>query len=489
MAFAVKYRGGLQAVAASVATAAMFYFGNGLDPWWLLMWFAPLPVLLYALRAKWWAAVVVAVTAIMLANLNMWSYFTKTLGMPAVLWAGIFLPASAAFAAGVLLFRALVLRGSVWSGLLALPALWVSSEYVRNLTSPHGSAGSLAYSQLRFLPFLQLASITGPWGMTFALLLFPCAIAIGMHIRHSSPKRALKVVGAAIGAIAVLLAFGVARLAAPHQQMAKVGLIASDEKANATVTDPGADTERLFRDYAREAKMLGFRGAQAIVIPEKLGVMLEGKAAGTDVVLQSVADETGATIVAGVVDVDGPVKYNEARAYVAHSVVQRYDKHHMLPPFESNLKPGTTLTVLQREQQRWGVAICKDMDFASPARLYGQTGAGLMLVPAWDFVVDRSWHGHIAVMRGVENGFSIARAAKNGFLTVSDDRGRIVGEASSSSAPFATLLVDVPAVHSWTIYQLLGDWFAWVAIGLLVFAMMQLLPRPGADAAAESRVG
>jgi apolipoprotein N-acyltransferase len=27
------------------------------------------------------------------------------------------------------------------------------------------------------------------------------------------------------------------------------------------------------------------------------------------------------------------------------------------------------------------------------------------------------WHGHIAIMRGVEDGFSIVRAAKNGFLT------------------------------------------------------------------------
>jgi apolipoprotein N-acyltransferase len=179
--------------------------------------------------------------------------------------------------------------------------------------------------------------------------------------------------------------------------------------------------------------------------------------------------------VAGVVHVAAPVKYNEARIYVPGSVVQRYDKEHMLPPFESNLKPGTTLTVLPRPQQKWGVAICKDMDFASPARLYGRAGVGLMLVPGWDFVVDGSWHGHIAVMRGVEDGFSIARAAKNGFLTVSDNRGRIMGEVSSSSAPFATLLVDVPAAHSWTVYQLLGDWFAWVAIALLVFAMMQIV--------------
>jgi apolipoprotein N-acyltransferase len=257
--------------------------------------------------------------------------------------------------------------------------------------------------------------------------------------------------------------------------MVKVGLITSDEKANATVTDPGADTERLFRDYAREAERLATDGAQVIVMPEKLGVTLEGKAAGTDALLQSVAARTGATIVAGVVHVDAPMKYNEARIYVPGSAVQRYDKEHMLPPFESNLKPGTALMVLPRPRQKWGVAICKDMDFGLPARLYGEAGAGLMLVPAWDFVVDGNWHGHIAVMRGVEDGFSIARAAKNGFLTVSDDRGRIVGEVSSSSAPFATLLVNVPAAHTRTVYQSLGDSFAWVAIALPVFAVTQIV--------------
>jgi apolipoprotein N-acyltransferase len=475
MAFAVNYRRAGKGLLAIVATAAMFYFGDGLNPLWPLMWIAPLPVLVFALRSKWWATAMVTVAVMLLGNFNMWSYFTKTLGMPVSAWVGIFLAAGVVFAAGVLLFRVLVLRGAVWSGLVALPAMWVTSEYVRNLTTPHGSAGSLAYSQLRLLPFLQLASITGPWGMSFVLLLFPAAIAIGLHLRQTSPKRALQVAGAGIGVVAAVLVFGAVRLAMPMTQTTRVGLITSDEKANATVTDPGADTERLLRDYASEAQKLAAGGAQAIVMPEKLGVTLEGKAAETDAVLQSVAAQTGATIVAGVVHVDAPVKYNEARIYVPGSVVQRYDKQHMLPPFESNLKPGTTLTVLPRPQQKWGVAICKDMDFASPARLYGEAGAGLMLVPAWDFVVDGSWHGHIAVMRGVEDGFSIARAAKNGFLTVSDDRGRIVGEVSSSSAPFTTLLVDVLSAHSRTVYQVLGDWFAWVAIALLVFVLLQMV--------------
>ena len=475
MAFAVRYRQAVNALLAIVAAAVMFYFGNGLDPWWPLMWFAPLPVLLFALRSKWWATAVTAAAAMMLGSLNMWNYLIHTLGAPRYAWAVIFLIMSVIFVAGVLLFRGLVLRGALWSGLLALPALWVTSEYVRNVTSPHGSAGSLAYSQLKFLPFLQLASITGPWGMTFVLLLFPAAIAIGLHLRQTSPKRALQITVAGVAVVAAVLVFGAVRLTISQTQMVKVGLIASDEKGNDTVTGPGADTERLFRAYAGQAEKLASDGAQAIVMPEKLGVTLEGKSAGTDAVLQSVADQTGATIVAGVVHVDALAKYNEARIYVPGSAVQRYDKQHMLPPFESNLKPGTSLTMLPRSQQKWGVAICKDMDFASPTRRYGQAGAGLLLVPAWDFVVDGTWHGHIALMRGVEGGLSIARAAKNGFLTVSDDRGRIVGEVSSSSAPFPTLLVNVPGAHSWTVYQALGDWFPWVAISLMAFAIVQIV--------------
>jgi apolipoprotein N-acyltransferase len=476
MAFAISYRRTMEGILAVIASAVMFYFGNGLEPWWPLMWFAPLPLLLFALRSRWWAAAITTALAMMLGSLNLWSYLVGRLGLPVFAWMEIFLPAGVAFAAGVLLFRALVLRGAVWSGLLALPALWVTCEYLRNLTTPHGTAGSFAYSQLKFLPFLQLASVAGPWGLSFVLLLFPAAVAIALHLRQSAPGQALRIAGVGIGVVALVLVFGLVRLAEPAQkQMVKVGLITSDEKANLMVADPGADTERLFRDYAQQAGKLAAEGAQALVMPEKVGVTLQGKAAGTDAILQSLASRTGATVVAGVVHVDATVKYNEARIYTPGADVQRYDKEHMLPPFESNLTVGTTQVLLTRPRQTWGVAICKDMDFSSPSRLYGKAGAGLMLVPGWDFVVDASWHGHIAVMRGVEDGFSIARAAKNGFLTVSDDRGRIIGEVSSSSAPFATLLVSVPAAHDWTVYQWLGDWFAWVAIAILVVVAMQLV--------------
>jgi apolipoprotein N-acyltransferase len=256
-----------------------------------------------------------------------------------------------------------------------------------------------------------------------------------------------------------------------------VALISSDQPGNTGVVE-GAATGGLFHDYADAAERLAARGARVIVLPEKLAVMVDPDTEGSDALFRSLADKTKSTIVVGMVHVFALAKYNEARLYAPGAPVLQYDKHHMLPPFESGLKPGTTLTLLPEHAETWGVAICKDMDFTQLSRQYGEAGAGLMLVPAWDFNVDRWWHGHIAVMRGVESGFSVVRAAKNGYLTVSDNRGRILAETRSDSAPFATLLTQAPAVHDATLYLLLGDWFAWLAIATLFFTLIQLRKKP-----------
>jgi apolipoprotein N-acyltransferase len=483
MGYADSFKSGVTAIVVAALTAVLLWFGNGLDPWWPVMWFAPLPVLWFALRSSWWVAGLTALAGWLGGYLNLWSYF-HLLGMPFVAWLGIFGAVAAVAAGAVLLFRALALGGAWWSALVAFPAAWVTLEYVRNLTTPHGTAGSIAYTQLKFLPFLQLASITGPWGMSFLLLCFPAALAIGLHLRaakqrKTAPKAALRIVATTLGVIAAVLVFGAVRLAlTPSGPLVKIGLVASDLPRNANVAESGADTTRLFESYAAEAEALAVPhtggGAQAIVLPEKLGVVLDAENGSADPIFQRLAERTGATIIVGQVHVAGRAKYNQARVYQAKTAVLSYDKQHMLPPFESPLTPGTSLVTLQKPTERWGVAICKDMDFTPLSRKYGEAGVGLMLVPAWDFNVDRNWHGHMAVMRGVEDGFSLVRAAKNGYLTVSDNRGRVLAESRSDAAPFATLIATVPAAHSATLYLLLGDWFAWLAGALLIFAVVRL---------------
>ncbi|MFC5862923.1 nitrilase-related carbon-nitrogen hydrolase [Acidicapsa dinghuensis] len=471
MAPAAKPRNLASAILTIAISAVLIWFGNGLAPWWPLMWLAPLPILIFAESNTSIRSAQVAFYSLLLGSMNMSHYF-QILQSPGYVWFIVFASVGLVWTFATLLFRALLLRGAAWSAVFAFPSTWVTFEYVRNLYTPHGTAGSLAYTQLQFLPFLQLASITGPWGLSFFILLLPSALAIAWHLRIQSPRQAWRVLEISLGVIALILIFGFIRLAQPQPgKSVTVGLIASDLDQNLHAPT-GPATERLFHDYSIYAKQLAAQGAKAIVIPEKTGTITDPNNAPSDAVLQSVADSTETIIITGVVHKASPVQYNEARIYQPHKPVLLYDKHDMLPPFESIFTPGTTITTIHTPQATWGVAICKDMDFTQPSRDYGNAGVGLLFDPGWDFNIDRGWHGHIAIMRGVENGFSIAHSAKNGYLTVTDDRGRILAETRSDSSAFTTLLATVPEGHDPTLYLRFGDWFAWLSIALFLGVLL-----------------
>jgi apolipoprotein N-acyltransferase len=78
----------------------------------------------------------------------------------------------------------------------------------------------------------------------------------------------------------------------------------------------------------------------------------------------------------------------------------------------------------------------------------------------------------MAILRGVEDGFSIARAPRHGILSISDDRGRILAERSTNSQPFVTLLAQMPAQHDSTLYSRWGNWFAWLCVLLFFLSFL-----------------
>lgn len=462
-------------IMAAALTALLLWFGTGLTPLWPLLWIAPLPALLFAADARWESAAAVAASSAAISCFNLWPYLHVLLQVPAALLIRLFGLEALGFAAAVLLYRALLRRGVIWGALLALPGTRVALEYGANLTSPHGTYGAFAYTQMGCLPLLQVASLTGPWGVSFVLLLFPATLATAWHVR-ATRTHAVRVVGVGLGVVAAALAFGAVRLArSADGPLVKVGLVASDAPTSPPVAAAGEPTALLIDAYAPSILALASRGAQVVVLPEKLGVAVEPRIGDLDARLQALADKTGATLVAGLIHVAMAHKYNAARVFVPSAPVAEYHKRHMLPPFESMFAPGRELVLLPQSSGPWGVTICKDMDFTPLSREYGLAGASLLLVPAWDFNLDRVLHGHMAVMRGVESGFAIARAAKNGYLTVSDNRGRILAETRSDAAPFATLLAEVPTGHVATLYQRWGDWFAWLVLALLAAILIRLV--------------
>jgi apolipoprotein N-acyltransferase len=485
MAF-VEQRPILAASLAVLATAALLLAGNGMSPIWPLMWIAFLPVLLFAAETtSWLLAAAAAALSILLGSLIMLHYLHFVLGLPLIAW---FLPFSIAlllFAVGVLLFRALLHRGVIFSAVIALPAFWSVVEYLASFVPANGTAGSFAYTQQGFLPILQVASLTGSWGITFLLLLFPTAVAAFVYLRRRSLPHATLVISSSLGLLAAAILFGIFRLAAPTpHQAVKVGLLDTD---SVTFAKQPAAMQSVITSYAEHAETLAHQGATLIVMPEKTGLLLSSNLQTVDPILQSVANRTGATLVIGMLHVVPPASYNEARIYTPNQPITTYDKQHMLPPFESDLTRGTALALLPKSVAPVGVAICKDMDFVHPALDYGRAGIDLLLDPAWDFNIDRAWHGHIAIMRGVEGGYAIAHAAKLGFLTVTDDRGRILGEVRTNTQPFASLLVDVPLRHDQTFFDRYGTWFPKLAGLLLVAAVIGLWTTPPPGSPQKSR--
>lgn len=309
MASALK-RPLLLALLAVLLTAALFLVGNGMNPLWPFMWVAPLPVLLLAAEAEsTWVVAVSAALSMLLGSLTMLYYLHFVLRGPITAWLIPFSVVSLLFTAGVLLFRALLRRGAVIAAIIGLPAFWTVCEYLNSFSPQSGTAGSLAYTQLRFLPFLQLASLTGPWGMTFLLLLFPCGIAAALHIRLAKPAQAVRVMGSALVILVAVLIFGIVRLSGTQSsQKIKVGLLATD---TVQIADPGSSTQKLLLSYAEQAESLARQGARIVVMPEKTGVLLDRYTMGADATLQPIADRTGATLVIGLVHVVRADSFNE----------------------------------------------------------------------------------------------------------------------------------------------------------------------------------
>src|SRR5215470_6098471 len=164
-------------IVAGLLSAGLFYFGTGLHPIWWLLWIAPVPVLAIAPRLRLGGAFLLGSIAWFLGEMNQWNYLRHVIELPLhtiVLFLAI---AAAVFGFGVLFTRSFLRRGSLFLAALAFPVYWVTCEYFNAITSPHSTWGNLAYTQMDFLPVIQIASVTGLWGISFVVFLFAAAVA------------------------------------------------------------------------------------------------------------------------------------------------------------------------------------------------------------------------------------------------------------------------------------------------------------------------
>ncbi len=436
---------------AIAVSAAAFYFCTGFNHVWWAAWIAPIPVLLVAFRMRGRIVWIAPFAAYLIGICHIALYLQMFTGWPLAIV--ILILMAWAFEACVLFARAAVMQLPSGVAVWAFPIAWTSYEFLVALLSPHGTFFNYAYSQMDMLPVIQIASVTGIFGVSFAVML--CASMLATPSKRVQP---------AVLVLMVVLGLGLSRLDHRPGPPTRVGLISADAGiAKSWNTEDPQQAQSIANAWSDRIAKVAAEGVRVIVLPEKFLAITPADQQEVYSVFGKAARETRTTVVAGFNSIGIHPPRNIANVFAPNrQPVVSYDKHHLLQGPETGYRIGEQPGLFNAQPGNWGVEICKDMDYPAWSRLYGKQSIQFLAVPAWDFVEDAWLHDRMAVMRGVENGFSIVRVAQQGLLTVSDAYGRILAERKSYTAPEVLLVEAVPAGPGTTLYARYGDWFGWV---------------------------
>lgn len=445
----------MTALASALLSAAGIYFSFGLGDQWWLAWFALAPVLWLAFgETRRWIAFVASFAAYALGGTHALAAYGGIFPLPVM--ALILFGPALLFGASVMGARFVARRTGPVAGILAFAVLWTTCDYAVS-AGYDGAVMSPAYSQVPAPLFIQSASLFGLWAVTFTIAFVAAGLAMSIRTRRALPA------ALALALFALNAGYGAWRIEnAARVPTTRIGLAADDSMIRDSFMASAASADKIVRNYAKAAMLLSAHGASLIVMPEKLAILKPAWREEIANRLSEVSRVTGATIVIGFDERNGE-RRNEALIFTPDKTVPAvYLKRHFVQVLEDGYAMGPGGFALG---DKTGVAICKDMDY--PAMLRGDVRVlhpTLLAVPAWDFGADGLAHAEPAIMRGVENGFALARGARDGLLTLTDSTGRMIAMKTTSFSGMVTVIGDLPRGPGETLYNHIGDVFAWLCI-------------------------
>ena len=462
-----------------------FYFGfslNGNFGW--LIWIAPIPVLYISLIVNPRQAFGLAFLAYLIGRMSWFSYLKSVLPVVPLILFTLLLPVI--FALIILAARKIVLNTQHWFSVFAYPVLFTAFEYIVFIFSRDGTVASIGYTQSNYLFLIQIAALTGILGISFLISFIPSAIVLAWYFRKRK-KTAFTMLFLLILFLGDSIIYSLIRLGKRDSgYILKVGMVALDESSYKGIfqNDPVVKW-KVTDSYLQEISKLADQGAQIILLPEKVIFV-------NDSTISKVLDKfTELAIRRHIQIIIGGSKekrgYSFNNAWVISGNGKLMADYQKVNLFEGEVldgcKPGNRIAIFRPGTYNEGVAICKDMDFQQFILGYSKQSPAVLWVPAWDFVVDGFMHSRMAMMRSVEGGFSLVRNARQGRLTISDWRGKILYEANSENGSYTVLTGIISVEPHPTLYARAGDWFGTInlfaAIGFIIFLLKKRKPSSG----------
>jgi len=402
--------------------------------------------------------------------------------------------------------RLLAGRLGRFSGSLVFPCTLVATQFLYT-HGPHGSWGTVAYTQAGNLPLLQLLSVTGIWGVTFLMGWFAAAVNEALeHPRNLRPLTAFALVY-----LAVILGGG-ARLAF---------FPPSSPSVRAASLTPMAQTGQSGFDYlsaivaekASPDQVSAFRSASAAVSNELLGRSAVEASAGAKIIFWSesavyvLAEDEAALIARGseLARTDhvylgmtlgtwtpGAAKPLQNKFVLIEpdgSVAWQYLKARPTPGPESasSVRSDGKLKWIDSRYGRIVAAICYDMDFPPLLAQAGAHRADIVISPAGDWRAIDPRHTEMASFRAIEQGFNLMRQTNEGLSAAYDYEGHQLAHMDQFQARELTMVSEIPTRGVRTLYSRLGEWLAWLSLAVLIVLVWRGVRSRSAAGSGQSR--
>ena len=397
--------------------------------------------------------------------------------------------------------------------LIYVPALWVTTEFLRTLLLG-GFSWTIGHSQSFFPLNIQLANVGGVYGISFALILFNyCIYRVIQNYTQSYFYG-----GVALGLLSVICIYGYFSIVDqlgkeknknPLEICAIQPNISTKVKWNQALLDQVVDEHVHLTRECLLKKRPDFIVWPETAIPDDFikDLSLRRK-------ITQIAHEVKTTLLLGAALYENDRYYNTAVLLNGQgTVLDIYRKKHLIPfseylpwgrylnslrqifslnvvDFYRGESPGI-MTLAKRNTrpelgfQKFGVAICSEDGYPELFRKLVQSRAGfvvVMLNDAWfEQKTALALHAQFSIMRAVENGISVVRAANSGWSCSIAPSGHIRSSLTGRDGDFLRtsgvgrflIFLGTPK----TFYNQYGDIFAVFCSGFVIISFMILIIR------------
>ena len=385
------------------------------------------------------------------------------------------------------------------------PVLWVVFEFARANLFTGFPWELLGYSQHRILHLIQIADITGVYGVSWlivtgnvsVLLLYLTLSGREWNGRACFRRHAVASLAGFIILLALVWGYGMWRIDGVEKAMAvapfkRVSVIQGNISQQLK-WDPAFQIATIDR-YTALSRREAMAAPHLVVWPETAMPFYFGHDAPlTGRVLKGIQPINADFIISspGFIRDENRVQYRN-RAFLLEAGSKKasgiYDKAHLVPfgeyvPFKQwlpflgklvaqagDFSAGEKGATLEWREHRIGMLICYELIFPYLSREATRNGADLLTN-----ITNDAWYGRtsapyqhfsMAVFRAVENRRAQARAANTGISGFVDPTGRVV--SASPIFKEAALTARVPLLQVSSIYTRFGDWFSQACVILLL---------------------